>query len=162
MKNNYSKERAEKLAWKEGEKVKNVVEKILKELDSEKRALVDILQWVDIETHEHTMMVAILREEFERNEKFKNLIIEIVKEHVHAAGLNDSDYEKLALYPLEELPMLISGIEYKGIRYDLLPYPGISAIDHLAIDLQEGNSFPEITKKLHVGEKLRLIEAYAK
>lgn len=161
VKSGYSKERAKKLALREGEKVKNVCENILAQLSQERRAFVDILKWGNIETDEHKNMVAILCEEFEKNEKFRNLIIEIVKEYVQFAGLDNSEYEKLAIYPLEELPMLISGIEYRGIRYDLLPYPGISKIDHLAIDLQEGKSFPELTKKLGVKAKSGLIEAYA-
>jgi hypothetical protein len=31
----------------------------------------------------------------------------------------------------------------------------------LNIDLQEGKNFPEITKKLNIKNKLKLIEAYA-
>ena len=58
--------------------------------------------------------------------------------------------------------MLVSGIEFEGTIYDLLPYPGISKIDHLAIALQEGEEFPKITAELNIGAKLRLIEAYAK
>lgn len=161
VKSSYSKKRAEKLAFKEGEKVKSVIENIFKELSPERRAIVDILKWEDIETDEYKIMVAILREEFGKNEKFRNLIIEIVKENVQSKDPDGSDYEKLAIYPLEELPMLVSGIEHRGTRYDLLPYPGISKIDHLAIDLQEGKNFPEITKKLNIKVKLGLIEAYA-
>jgi len=161
IKSGYSKDRAEKLAFREGEKIREMVENILAKLSSKKRALVDILKWENIQTSEHKFMVETLQKEFETNEEFKNLIIEIVKENVQSEKMNNSDYEKLAIYPLEELPMLISGIEYNGLRYDLLPYPGISKIDHLTIDLQEGKSFPEITKKLNIKIKLRLIEAYA-
>lgn len=162
VRSKYSKERAENLAFREGEKIKDVVENILSEIEPEKRSFVNILKWQSIETGEHKSMVKILHEEFENNKEFRNLILEIVKENIQSEKLTDSDYEKLATYPIEELPMLVSGIEYDGLVYDLLPYPGISKIDHLAIDLQEGKNFPEITKKLGVGEKLRLIEAYAK
>lgn len=161
IKSGYSKERAKNLASRESEKVRNVCENILSQLTQEKRALVDILRWEDIETKEHKDMVEVFNSEFQQNEKFRNLVIEIVKENVESEKLDDLDYEKLATYPIEELPMLVSGIEYGGLRYDLLPYPGISKIDHLAIDLQEGKDFPEITKKLGIEAKLGLIEAYA-
>src|SRR3989338_150961 len=157
VRNKYSKERAENLAFREGEKVKEVVENILSEMELEKRALVNILKWESIETNEHKSMVEILHKEFENNKDFRNSILEIVKENIQSEKLTDSDYEKLATYPLEELPMLVSGIEYDGIAYDLLPYPGISKIDHLAIDLQEGKNFPEITKKLNIKTKLKLV-----
>lgn len=161
VRSKYSKERAGNLAFREGEKVKAVVENIFSEIEPEKRALVNILKWESIETNEHKCMVDILHKEFENNKDFRNSILEIVKENIQSEKLTDSDYEKLATYPLEELPMLVSGIEYDGLVYDLLAYPGISKIDHLAIDLQEGKDFPEITKKLNVRAKLRLIEAYA-
>ena len=161
VRSKYSKERAENLAFREGEKIKEVVENILSEIEPEKSALVNILKWESIETNEHKSMVEILHKEFENNKDFRNSILGIVKENMQSDKLTDSDYEKLATYPLEELPMLVSGIEYDGLTYDLLPYPGISKIDHLAIDLQEGKNFPEITKKLNIKTKLKLVEAYA-
>jgi|SRR3989344_1285314 len=160
VKSRYSKGRAEKLALREGKKIKNFCENILSQINPEKWALVEILSWENIETDEHNNMAVVLREEFGKNKKFKNLIIEIVKESIQSTGLTDFDYEKLSAYPLEELPILISGIEYRGTRYNLLPYPGVSKIDHLAIDLQEGKNFPEITEKLNIKEKLGLVEVY--
>ena len=132
----------------------------LQVIEKAKTAIDKVAAWAKVSVG-HKNMVAILREEFEKNEKFRNIIIEIVKENIQSAELDNSDYERLAVYPLEELPMLISGIEYGGIRYELLPYPGISKIDHLAIDLQEGKGFPEITKRLSIKAKLGLIETYA-
>jgi tRNA-dependent cyclodipeptide synthase len=161
VKSGYKPERAVKLASKEGAKVQEVVEIILNELSEDKRSLVEVLIWDKIETPEYQRMVAILRQEFKDNEKFRNLILEIVKENIKSEKLTDADYERLASYPLEELPMLISGIEYNGVKYDLLPYPGVSQIDYLVVDLQEGKSFPEITQKLNIKDKLRIIEAYA-
>ena len=58
------------------------------------------------------------------------------------------------------LPFLICGAESDGIVYCLQPYPGISKIDHLTVDLQDGLRFPDITQKLSIKNKLRHIEAY--
>ena len=160
VKSDYSKQRADKLAFREGEKVKKLCEEIIAEMSEENRVRVKILKWEDIETVEHKNMVAVLHREFEQNEDFKNLVVEIVKENIQNEQLSESDYKKLATYPLEELPMLVNGIECEGTRYDLLPYPGVSKIDRLALDLQEGKNFPEITKELNVKTKSGLIEAY--
>lgn len=160
VRSGYTKERALKTAVKKGEKIKEIIKNILNDLNPQKRDSVEILKWEDIETVEHKNSALILNKEFDKNEQFKNSVIEIVRENIQSEKLTDFDYEKLASYPLEELPMLISGIEYKGVKYDLLPYPGISKIDYLAIELQEGGTFPEITEKLQIGTKLKLIEAY--
>lgn len=59
VRSKYSKERAENLAFREGEKVKAVVENILSEIESEKRALLNILKWESIETDEQKFYEAI-------------------------------------------------------------------------------------------------------
>ncbi len=161
VRNGYTKERAVKTAVKEGEKVREIIKNILNDLSLQKRNSVEILKWEDIETTEHKNMTLVLNEEFNKNEQFKNVVIEIVKENIQSEKITHSDYEKLASYPLEELPMLVGGIEYKGISYELLPYPGVSKIDYLAIGLQEAEIFPELSKKLKVRTKSKLIEAYA-
>jgi tRNA-dependent cyclodipeptide synthase len=161
VRSGYKKERAQKRAICEGEKVIYMVKSILGELSLEKQAIVDILKWEEIETKEYKRMVAILYDEFKNNSQFRDKIIEIVKEYMTSEKYNDSDYEKLATYPIEELPMLVAGINYNGRDYNLLPYPGISKIDDLKIGLQEGTIFPEIAEKLNMKNKLRLIEAYA-
>lgn len=157
----YSKEKAERIAFKLGEKIRIMIESIIEELEPKNRSLIKILKWQDIETEEYSSMQKVIQKSFSENEKFKKIIIEIVRENIKLEQLNDGDYEKLANYPLNELPMLISGIEYEKVRYDLLPYPGISKIDELILDLQKGVSFPKITEELNIKNKLRIIEAYA-
>lgn len=161
VKSGYKKERAQKRAIHEGEKVIDIARDILGELSFEKQAVVDILKWEEIETEEHKRMVAVLYDEFKNNSQFRDKVIEIVKEYITSEKYNDSDCEKLATYPIEELPMLVAGIKYNGLDYNLLPYPGISKIDDLKIGLQEGTIFPEISEKLNIKNKLHLIEAYA-
>jgi len=162
VRSGYNNKRAEKRAQREGEKIKTIVKEIINDFSVEHKIMVDILKWEEIETEKHKRMVSIFYDEFKNNPKFKKDILEIVKEYFCSEKLADCDYEKLATYVLEELPMLVAGIEYKGVKYDLLPYPGISKIDYLKIGLQEGTIYPEVTKKLNVTNKLRLIEAYAK
>jgi len=105
-------------------------------------------------------MVSIFYDEFKNNAEFNNEIIGIVKESIKSDKLNEIDYERLAIYVLEELPFLICGVESDDIVYGLQPYPGISKIDYLTVDLQDGLRFPDITHKLRIKNKLRHIEAY--
>lgn len=161
VRSGYNNRKAEKRARREGEKIKNIVEEIINDFSEEQQTIVDVLKWEEIETDNHKSMVSIFYDEFKNNPKFKSDVLEIVKEYFCSEKLADCDYEKLATYILEELPMLVAGIEHKGIKYNLLPYPGISKIDNLKIGLQEGTIYPEITKKLSITNKLRYIEAYA-
>lgn len=161
VRSGYKKERAQRRAVREGEKIAMMIQDILNELPPEKHMLVKILKWKDIENDEHKRMTSILYDEFKRNQRFREDILGIVKEYCNLEKLTDCDYEKLAAYPLEELPMLVCGITHEGIEYNLLPYPGFSRIDDLKIGLQEGTLYPEISKKLAIKNKLRLIEAYA-
>ena len=162
VKNRYSNERAMKVAIREGEKVRERVENILKELDLFEKPFVKIISWKDIETEDHIKNVEILRHEFKLNSDFHSLIIEIVKEAVLLSRLTDSEYERLADYVLEELPLLITGTNYNGVLYELQLYPGISSIDYLTIDLQKRLRFPELATKLNINSERKHIEAYAK
>lgn len=158
VKNNYSKARADKVAFKQGDKIRKICEEFISKLDKEKSSRIKVLKWQDIETVSYKNMLKVINSEFNSNSDFKNLIIEIVRENVRDEKLNLSDYEKLAMYVIEELPMLISGVEYDGQLYDLLPYPDLSKIDYLTLDLQEGKNFPNITHSLEIKSKLKIIE----
>ncbi|MDO8655525.1 MAG: tRNA-dependent cyclodipeptide synthase [bacterium] len=162
VRNDYGEERANQLATREGEKARLLIQEILGEFTDKECSLVSVLKWEEIETDRFKSRVNILRREFRESTKFRELVLAIVRENVRTERtLSDSDYEKLAGYPLAELPLLVSGFEHNGVLYDLLPYPGISKIDHLAVDLQEGTTFPELSHKLNKKTKLHIIEAYA-
>ena len=108
-------------------------------------------------------MLYIFQDAFEKNLEFRKTIIDITKNtpHIRNLDLKESQYEKLSRYVIDELPMLISGIRKDGIAYELLPYPGFANIDYLAMDVQEGKTFPYITRKLNIKNKCRFVEIYA-
>jgi len=161
VKNDYSPERARSVAQRKGDKVKKIVLEIKNGLRIPESKL-QIIRWEEIENESHLYMLKVFHNAFRENADFKEVIIKMVKETPHLSGLgfDDSQYAKLAQYVLDELPMLMSGIQKDNVSYQLLPYPGFANIDYLAIDLQEGKSFPEITNGLNIKNKLRLVEAF--
>ena len=122
-----------------------------------------ILHWQDIEDTSYKAMHDTIMTAFEQSPRFRETIIEMVRDvpHFAALALNEPQYTRLAQYILDELPVLIGGFSVGGVHYGLLPYPGLANLDYFALDLQEGTSFPEITKQLNIQEKLRLLELYA-
>ncbi|MBI4160067.1 tRNA-dependent cyclodipeptide synthase, partial [Candidatus Wolfebacteria bacterium] len=163
--NSYSKERAERAMYRKSDETKKMVEEIISSFNEKRRERVAVLTWKDIENdNDYQNRKNILYREFGNNSEFHKRIIEATKESAsqNVLKLENGDYEKLASYPLDELPVLIAGFQYNGRRYNLIPYPGISKIDHLTIDLQSGTSFPEISKELNIQEKVAIVEAYAK
>jgi tRNA-dependent cyclodipeptide synthase len=162
VKNEYSAERALAVARRKGDEVEVIVKKIMEDLKIPKSKL-QIVRWEEIENESHLKMLAIFREAFQNNAAFRKAVISITKEtpHIENLNLNDSQYEKLASYVIDELPLLMSGFQKDSLTYDLLPYPGFANIDYFAIDLQNGKSFPEITKQLKIENILKLVEAYA-
>lgn len=161
VKNEYSPTRALAVATRKGSEIENTIKEIIAELQIQESKL-RIVHWQEIEDETYAKMHQIISDAFEHNARFHQTIVAMVKETPHLNGLNlaDVQYKKLALYIINELPVLINGITLNGTYYGLLPYPGFARLDYLAFDLQEGTSFPEITSQLNVRNKLKLIELY--
>lgn len=162
VKNGYLPKRALSVALRKGLELEEVVKKIIDELEIPPHKI-DLVHWHDIEDEVYRKNLAIITNAFEMDQKFKDTVIQMVKEVPHLNGLNFNEvqYEKLAQYILNELPVLVRGLDIGGTHYGLFPYPGFVTLDYLALDLQEGKTFPELTAKLDIEEKLRLIELYA-
>lgn len=164
VRSGYSQEKAARAVLRKSEETKKRIEEILATFNELEKNRVVILTWDNIENNpDYQNRKNILYHEFKNDPEFHTRIIEITKESINqnVLKLENDDYEKLASYPLDELPVLIAGFQYRGERYNLIPYPGISKIDYLTIDLQNGTSFPEISKELNIQEKVAIIEAYA-
>ncbi len=163
--NQYSKNMAEVLAIKKGIEVKHSIENIIKGLPKSKQKLIKICLWYSARKSDYYKdKIKIIIEEFENNPEFHNFIIKIVKENLgkKCNNLNKSQLERLSLYVLDELPILLNGVEFAGKIYTLHPYPGISSFDDLLIGLQEGTIFSQLAKKLEVHNKIAQVEAYPK
>lgn len=161
VKSGYSPKRALAVALRKGAEIDEIAKKIIEELEIPE-SKIRILHWQDIEDASYIEKLDVITAAFEQNTKFRQTVIQMVKETPHLNSLNllDSQYERLAQYIVDELPVLISGLDIGGVQYDLFSYPGFANLDYLALDLQEGTSFPEITEQLDAPNKLRLIELY--
>lgn len=158
----YPKERAFSVALRKGKEIERLIERVLSNLLEKEKNRVVILHWQDIINEEYIRKLDIIYKAFRENKEFHKRILEIVKENTNSSiiYLKDGDYEKLAQYSLDEIPLLVCGFSYSDIQYNLIPYPGIGKIDTLAVDLQEGNDFPSITNDLQIQSKVAILEAY--
>ena len=160
IRNHYTKQRALQVALRKGQEIKQSVSKIIKQLPKEQQDKTSVLLWQDIESNkEYKSAKKSILQEFNTNSLFHKKIVEISKENI-VSKFNDEEVEKLSSYVLNELPIFIKGIRYKKKIYDLIPYPGLGKIDELTIDLLQGTTFPELTRKLKVTHKIAILEAY--
>ncbi len=161
--NGYSSGKALQVASMQGAEIERAVKKIIHDLPKEKRTLVKICKWEDArESFYYKNKIKIFLEEFEKNEEFHDFIIKIVQENLKtkAKDLTLRQLEKLSLYILDELPVILNGVEFEGKIYDLHPYPGFSSLDDLLTGLQKGEIFPKLAKKLEIKNKTAEVEAY--
>lgn len=161
--NGYKQERAIQVALRLGLEVEESIKKIVRSLPKEKRNLVKICKWEDaINSSYYIEKIKIFLKEYNENKEFRDFIIKIVQENLgeKAKNLEKEKLEKLALYILDELPILLNGVEFEDKVYNLHPYPGLSCLDDLLIGLQEGRMFNNLAKKLEIKNKIAIIEAY--
>jgi tRNA-dependent cyclodipeptide synthase len=156
--------RSANVAQRKGLEKEKEIKEIISRLPLEKQSKISVVRWKDIEDiDEKKEIYRIVKEEFLRNEKFKDYVISIVKEYPKAAKqeLTNEEYDRLAEYILRELPIYLNGTYYNGVRYLLQPYPGLSKLDTLIMGIQDGTLFPELTRKLKIQYEISILEAYA-
>jgi tRNA-dependent cyclodipeptide synthase len=161
--NGYGPQRALQVALRKGEETEDSVKKIVRGLPKEKHHLIKICKWDDAKKSTYYQdKIKIILNEFSENTKFHDFIIKIVQENLNAKaeGLNLEQLEKLSLYVLDELPILLNGVEFEGKIYNLHPYPGLSCLDDLLMGLQNGTMFPKLAKMLEIENKIAEVEAY--
>lgn len=164
VRSGYKKERAERAVQRKSAQTRKMIEEVVSTFEENEQNRIAVLTWEDIENDpDYQNRKSVLYRGFGNNPEFRARIIDVTKESVNpnVLKLENSDYEKLAAYPLDELPVLVAGFQYNGRTYNLIPYPGISKIDYLTVNLQNGTSFSEISRELNIQEKVAIVEAYA-
>ncbi len=161
--NGYNPERALQVALRKGIETEESVKKIVRGLPKEKHHLIKVCKWEDArKSSYYQVKIKFFLNEFIGNSKFHDFIIKIIQENLggKAENLNLEQLEKLAFYVLDELPILLNGVEFEGKIYDLHPYPGLSSLDDLFMSLQTGKMFPKLTKMLEIKNIIAEVEAY--
>ncbi len=161
--NGYNSVRALNVALRKGEEVKESVRKIVRNLPKEEQSRIKICSWEDARKSRYYQdKIKIILNEFNQNTKFHDFIVRIVQESLgtKAEWLDLRELEKLALYVLDELPILLNGVEFEDELYDLHPYPGLSLLDDLLMGLQNGNLFPKLARELEIKNNIAIVEAY--
>jgi tRNA-dependent cyclodipeptide synthase len=159
----YSEQKTERIISKEVEIKEREILEITKKLSKEQQKLIKMIRFGEIlKEEDYQKDLEIIEEEFKNNLEFRKFIYSIVNEHkkVGTKKLTEEELNKIAQYPLMELPAFIKGINYDGILYNLIPYPGLSRLDELSKEIQSGKIFPELAKKLNLARKLAILEAY--
>ncbi|MFC1756576.1 tRNA-dependent cyclodipeptide synthase [Patescibacteria group bacterium] len=158
----YSSERALQVTLRKGMEIEKSIEEIVRSLPKEKQSFIKIGRWDDVKKSQYYKdKIKIFLNEFKQNNQFHDFIIKIVQENLgsRASGLALSKLEKLSSYVLDELPIILNGVEFEGKIYDLHPYPEFSCLDDLLMGLQNGTLFPELSKILEIKNKVAEVEA---
>ena len=151
VRDGYNPKRSMNRAKKEGDKVEIIVKEMIFTLPKDKQLRTEILRWDDaVKTPNYEEMRNLFYEEFNKNLEFKNFILKIVRKNIEKSNkiYNEQQIEKLAQYVLNELPLFLRGMEWKGIIYNLHPYPEFTMINELAKGMKSKRLFPKLYSKL--------------
>lgn len=161
--NNYKPKRALNVALTKGKEVKSSIEKIIRSLPKENRGLVKVARWNDVRKSKYYKeKIKLILKEFKHNKRFHDFIIKIARKNLgkKSGDLSKKKLERLSLYVLDELPIILNGLEFEGKIYNLHPYPGLTLLDDLLMGLQNKTLFSKLAEKLQIKNKIAVIEAY--
>lgn len=160
-----SSDRAMRLAIREGEKIIDHFNRIRDALPQHLAELLDILVWDDVTkgSDKYSLNIKVIKAAFwyskGKEEGLYHEAMLFVNNYIQGIGRKPEDFtldrkENLCEYFLQELSVLIGGVDYKHgsqiRRAELLPYPYIDQMQKLIFAIQEGRVFPELRKKLVV------------
>jgi tRNA-dependent cyclodipeptide synthase len=166
---NYSKLRAFKVAYRKGDEKEKEIQEIIEKLPEEKRKLINIARFRDIENTKYFgYRIEIMKEEFKKKGKFYDEMMNLTRDHWKNGPhtLTTERLEKLSEYFIYEIQLFLNGAKFGGLpekggkTYLLHVYPFFSKFDEFLIDCQEGKSFPELTKKLKLNGKFIMVEMH--
>jgi len=134
-------------AKKKGKIALSEIKKIFKEaLSSDELRRVEYVTWDELIDEKFRRKLAFLYSFFDKNQNFKNRLLEIIREFVshEARDFSEDKLIRLSHYIIEELPELINRVKIGNITYDAYAYPHDTEIARLVDKIQKGEEFPEI------------------
>jgi tRNA-dependent cyclodipeptide synthase len=121
----YSKGNAMRRALRDAEFQLALWRDALQKLPRAQAAKVHFLRWPDISTAEYQRRVNVVREAFGREGALREAILDLTEGFILRTGKTVTEERKLALaeYVLEELPLLLFGVQWDGAQYQAMVYP---------------------------------------
>ena len=154
-----SKEDALKKALEEGQKLKADITNLINSDFAKYKEKIFLVGWKELKNDKYKKNIKFVLNEFKMNINFKNCIIGFVKKYLGSKTkiLSENNINYLCNYLLDEIPLVIGGIQYNNILFDLNPYPG-EGISKMILDIQDSKIFPELTKKLTIENKIGFLD----
>ncbi|MCA9459250.1 MAG: hypothetical protein KC550_01745 [Nanoarchaeota archaeon] len=133
----------------------------IRKLKLEKK--VEILRWRNIWTEKREEQYQILKKESETNLNIRHGIIEPMIYYLKCRGRNANQkrIDGLSEYVLRELPFLLDGIEYSGIKAKCLFYPSYNMkqnLTELSCEIQKNPKFEDLRNRLDIKGDLSIID----
>ncbi len=135
---------------KQGEIIKNEIEKITHQLSQQDQKKVKVVVWEDYEKDDPfcKQTTELVYAEFKQNRIFQGNILEAVKNSLTDRVFTIEEYLKLCEYVLDEFSIVYSGVTYQGVLYSVYPYPETDAVLELIEKVKENIIFHDIHTKL--------------
>ncbi len=99
-----------------------------------------------------------LKKGLEIEESVKKMVHGLPKEKHHLIKICRWEDARKSPYHQDKIKIFLN--EFEGKIYDLHPYPGLSCLDDLLMNLQNGKLFPKLAKMLDIKNKIAEVEAY--
>jgi tRNA-dependent cyclodipeptide synthase len=150
---NYSREAALKRALRYGDGFVSMIEEIISELPEKDGERIDVIRWADVKKDpNYNKTLTVFVSEFQQNKKFKNALVEIVRDFTKRLDreISEERAEKLCYYLLDELPELTNGFNIKGTYYNCFLYPEDALLLQFIEKLQKKEIFPEFHEKTSI------------
>jgi len=148
----YGKETSLKKSLQKGDIFLRRYKKLIKTLPKEEQSKIKLIRWKDVWAKRQEESYKILKEEYLTNPKFKKEIEAPIILYLKNSKrtIKESRVIKMSEYILKELPFLLEGVEFQNKKYNLMLYPayGKTSLSKLVSNIQKGNEFQKIKKKL--------------
>lgn len=143
------------------------VKALIQNLSTNDQERVSVVRWDDVtKFNNYKQRLELVRNEFKSNPEFHDEVIDIVKSGRpdradKISQMPDTEINRLAEYVLEEIPLFVDGVkDSDNTIYTLIPYPGLTKLDELFVDLNTGKRYSELAKNMNIRHKIATVEAY--
>ncbi|MDA3836882.1 MAG: hypothetical protein PF542_04630 [Nanoarchaeota archaeon] len=146
----YSEAASLRRVLKDGNIIKQNIEEFISTFPLEIKERVNVINWDEYEKEDifWPKTTQSVYREFKNNKDFRTPILKAVKESLLDRKFKEYEYWKLCDYVLDEFSLAYSGINYKGVYYNLSPYPRTDSVFYFICDIVLGKTFERLNKKL--------------